>query len=39
MSGNFDGGAPGQSSNGPQKMEMSEGGEKNRGCCGGCVVM
>jgi len=38
MSGNFDGGAGGLGSNGPQsKMEVSD-GEKSRGCCG-CVIM
>jgi GTPase KRas len=38
MSGNFEGGPGGLSSNGPQsKMEVSD-GEKNRGCCG-CVMM
>lgn len=39
MAGYTAGGGSGSGSGGPgQKMEVSE-GEKERGCCGGCLIM
>lgn len=39
MAGHFEGGAGGAGSSGPQsKLEMAE-GDKDRGCCGSCVLM